>query len=159
MRRGQLLFLIGVCACASLKTGSIQMNGDEYKAVDLDFENCAMGKSYKFIEVMVPVEFKLSKHDNDGFCEYRFAYKNEAIFYVSSNTFSGSMLNYENRLKNHISTYSTNRSENDTIRNNGREMNGKYWLEWINGGYAIGYFNADDSLKFEETLASIKLSN
>lgn len=155
MRRGILLFLISMYGCAIQKAPLNQTN--EEIEIRLDFQDCNPEQEFEFLELTVPSGYQLSKIEEHGFCEYRLVYADESILYVSTNTYSGSKLNYKNRLDKEIRTYSTNRSENDTIRNSGVEANQNYWLEWINGNYVVGYIHAQDTLKFDRALGSAKL--
>lgn len=156
MRRGQLLLMIiGAIACASLKPDSGKTGTKE---VQLDFEQCLTNNAFKSIDLKVSNGFKLTKHVNRGFCEYRFAYEDGSILYVSSDIYSGSELNYENRLSSGISTYSVNRSENDTIRSGGEEQGGRYWSEQIIGSYTVGFVQVTDSSRFIKTLDTIRLN-
>lgn len=144
-----------MCSCAMQKTS---MNENQ-SLVQLDFRNCAERNAFDYINLNLADGYQTTKVQNQGFCEYQFIYKDESILYVSTNTFSGSRLNYKNRLNASIKTYSQNRSENDTIRNSGVEEDGEYWLEWINGSYVVGYVNASDSTVFDKVIESISLRN
>ncbi|MEP1032265.1 hypothetical protein [Ekhidna sp.] len=155
MRRGLLPFLICIYGCAVQNADLNESLDDSY--VQLNFQNCEPANEYKFLELILPPGYRMTKAEEHGFCEYRFEYKDESILYISSNTFSGSKLNYENRLKYNIKTYSKNRSKSDTIRNDGVEEDKKYWLEWINGSYTVGYINAVDTTKFIQALESVRL--
>lgn len=125
--------------------------------VQLDFQNCSEENEFESMTLLIPDGYKMTKFEEHGFCEYRFRFKDESIFYISTNTFSGSKLNYKNRMDNDISTYSKNRSVYDTIRNDGREYDENFWLEWINGSYTVGYVNSPDSIQFNKAIKSIKL--
>ncbi len=153
MRRVILILLFGISGCA-IQHGSLS---EEIERVRLDFRNCIPDLSYSFIDIKVPTGHKLFKTGERGFCEYMMTFPDKSVLYVSSNIYAGSSLNYLNRLNMNIMTYSTNRSENDTIRNNGVEADGKYWLEWIVGDYVVGYINTIDSAKFNQSLGTIEL--
>ncbi len=154
MRRGLLPLLICVCGCVA--QNSLTDRFEDNQLIALDFRNCAPDNGIQKLELVVPPGYDLKKVEEHGFCEYRFIYQDQSILYVTSNTFDGSKLNYENRLDSDIRTYSTMRSENDTIQNSGA-INGLSWLEWINGSYVIGYTNNTDSLRFAKAIKSVKV--
>ncbi len=154
MRRGILLFIVALCGCALQNTPS----NNDLKDFRLDFTNCNQNE-LQFLTIKVPGDYKIHKTTEHGFCEYMMtSKKNNSIVYVSSNTITGSSLNYENRLNNKIETYSINRSERDTIKNSGLESDGEFWLEWIMGSYVIGYVNVQDSAFFNSAIDSVILS-
>ncbi|WP_436516590.1 hypothetical protein [Ekhidna sp. To15] len=154
MRRGLLPLLICICSCATQNSIADRSGG----RLSLDFRDCVPDSEMQLLE-LAPVEgYDLTKEMEHGFCEYRFSYKDGSIFYISTNTYSGSKLNYPNRLRDNIATYSVNRTENDTIKNSGIYER-QHWLESINGSYVVGYVNAPDTLKFFNVIQSVELSN
>lgn len=152
MRRGILLFVLSMYGCA-LQIGGMQSEADVLK---LDFEDDISEASYQLL-LRPPEGFKLSRIQEDQFYEYRLVYADKSTFYISGNIYDGSRLNAQNRYDQGIRSYSANRTLYDTIRNAGVQSNQKYWLEWINGKYAIGYVNAPDSIKFLRSLENIQL--
>lgn len=154
MRRGILLLIICSTYGCAIQNKSLS---EEVEIVRLDFTNCVPETSYKSIDLKIPKGYKLYKSEEHGFCEYMMTLSDKSVLYVSTNIYAGSTLNYQNRLNRNIQTYSTNRSENDTIRNAGVERDGKFWLEWIMGNYVVGYINATDSVRLNESIRTVKL--
>lgn len=152
MKRGfYIILLMTVAACATVRY-------EGTSSVNLNFKNCGPDLGYTKIKLFLPEIYKLKKVvDDHGFCEYRFTYSNGAVLYVSSNVYYGSSLNYQNRLSEGIITYSENRSIGETIKNSGREEDGRYWLEWINANYVIGYVNHPDSVNARDIFLEVKL--
>jgi len=102
----------------------------------------------------------LKKIINEGFCEYQLKYKDSLIFYVSSDIYSGSRINFKNTYAIGIDTYAKSRSLEpvDTIKNEGQQENGKYWLEYILGDVVVGYVNMPLSheIKFKHMINTLK---
>lgn len=126
----------------------------------LDFKNCLLKrKPYNSILIEVPKKYKLNKVINNGFCEYRFIYKEGLIIYISSNIYNGSSLNYENLYKKGIISYSRGRKDDfkDTIKNSGLSIRSTYWLEYILGDVVVGYVNVPEDKKevFDKAVSSI----
>ena len=148
--KGRLFILLITISCVATKK--------QHDSVTIfSFKDCALSQNFT-LSVNTIEDYRLEKIEEDGFCEYRLSYDDGSVFYVGSNVYTGSTLNYRNRLANGIKTYSSNRTKSDTIRNSG-EYNGRYWLEWINGSYVMGYVNASDTSKFFDSIESIKLEN
>ena len=148
-----------VSACTKLQQRQ-SLREPSLTAVTLDFQNCGEELDYSSIKIEIPEGYELKKVDNDyGFCEYRLNYKEDVTFYVSSNIYSGSKLNYENRLNIGVETYSVNRIENDTIVYGGKQGNSRLWKEFIVGSYVVGYVNAIEPEVFEQSIQSLRLSN
>ena len=154
MRRGSLPLILCLCCCSLQKsTNSL----DDF--VILDFTKCTQEARIKHLRINPPSGYHLSEMNEHGFCEYRFKYKDGTILYVTTDIYSGSKLNYQNRLKSNIQTYSVNRSENDTIRINGLGQGNTHWLEWICGSFAVGYVEVKDSAIFNKAIKSIELKD
>ena len=129
-------------------------------SLSLSFEDCGEGVSYRAMEFRMTSDFKREKlADDQAFCEYRFDMSNETIFYLTSNIYDGSSLNYENRLAAGVTSYSLNRRVGDTIHVSGTQADGKFWKEHINGTYTIGYVNATDTSFFDDIIDSILLKD
>lgn len=63
----------------------------------LDFRNCELAeKSYNYVEIELPKGFKKKQTNIEGFCEYRFSYKDKSVIYITTNIYKGSRLNYGN---------------------------------------------------------------
>lgn len=126
----------------------------------LDFRNCELAeKNYNYIEVELPKGFKKKQTNIEGFCEYRFSYKDKSVIYITTNIYKGSRLNYGNLYKigidgyNHRKTYMS-----DTIKNNGKNSQNLYWLEHILGDIVVGYVDIPENRKeeFDKIILSIK---
>lgn len=126
----------------------------------LDFRDCELAeKNYNYIEVELPKGFKKKQANIEGFCEYRFSYKDKSAIYITTNIYKGSRLNYGNLYKigidgyNHRKTYMS-----DTIKNNGKNSQNLYWLEHILGDIVVGYVDIPENRKeeFDKIILSIK---
>ncbi len=149
--------MMAFCSQVPQKPSSIYL---ETASLDLDFHDCGEELNYSIIILQVASGYQLKKIvDEYGFCEYQLHYQDGTIFYVSSNIYSGSRTNYDNRLQKGIDTYSVNRRLNDTLVVGGRQENESLWKELIVGSYAVGYLNAKDPSVFERTIQQIKLKN
>ncbi len=153
MRRGPFAFLLlAVMSCA------IQNNPNRLKSLTLDFQDCGQDLNYNFIELKLQKGFTLARtKDEYGFCEYQMKFSNGAVFYLTSNIYNGSSLNYDNRLRIGVETYSKNRSIGDTLSIGGKQLDNKLWKESIIRSFTVGYLDVDDSESFEKTIQSIKL--
>ncbi len=129
-----------------------------WKELRLSFKGCGEQIGYRAIKLDVPKGYELKKVVADhGFCEYQFWYDQGTVLYISSNIYTGSQLNYENRLYNGTSTYSQERKTNDTIKVSGKQKDELYWMEFIQGNHVIGYINSPDSTLFRRTVNSVDL--
>lgn len=155
MRRGILVLIMGVCGCALQNGKSGSPNAG---VVTLDFTQCSDSVIFRAIQLLPPKGYKLLKVDDHQFCEYRMVYEDRSILYISTNIYDGSNLNAENRYREGIITYSSNRSLYDTIRNSGKNGD-RYWLEWINGTYVVGYVDVSDTATFHIAIKSINLGD
>jgi hypothetical protein len=139
----------------------IPSSNRKFKKVSLKFENCLVDdKNYQQLSVKLLKGYKLKKVEKEGFCEYRFKYKESAYFYVSTDIYSGSYLNSKNRYNIGINTYAISRSLQpvDTILNSGIQEDGRLWKEYILGDLVVGYINCSVEIKplFEESINSLK---
>lgn len=105
----------------------------------------------------IPKGYSKKFIENEGFCEYRFTFKDGAIVYISSDVWYGSSLNFENR---HFVGHESYNKESvlDTIVLEGVQANSKYWSEQIIGDIMVGYVNASVEKRalFEEAFSSIR---
>lgn len=150
-----LLFVVG-CSSAQINNDQIKT-----KVIKLDFEQCLLDdKEYNQIRIEVMKGFKKKKVVKHGFCEYQLWYKDSSVFYVSTDIYSGSRLNYENLYQIGIDTYAKSRSLNpvDTILNSGEQINDHYWLEYVMGDVVIGYVNVNSEKKkiYDQLMKSLK---
>lgn len=126
------------------------------KQITLDFKNCRVMGELEKLRLTLPDGFELiTLEPEEGFCEYQLLYPDQSIYYVSTNIYSGSRINYKNRYEAGISTYSVNRSINDTLNVRGVQQDGRYWHESIRGSYVVGYANLSDTTQFENVCIEI----
>jgi hypothetical protein len=161
MKEVLIIFLVFIivsgCVTAQSKEAS-----EKSKTVLLDFRNSLLyEKGYNEIEVEIPKGLKKKRvNDYHGYREYRFTHRDGSVFYVSTNIYDGSRLNYGNLMSIGIDTYSNSRRLElvDTIKNTGAQANGRYWLEYILGDVVVGYYNASTERKpeFDKALATIR---
>jgi hypothetical protein len=126
----------------------------------LDFKDCDdKEKGYNFIKINITKELKKSKIINDAFCEYRFTSKDKSIIYISSDVYRGSRLNYKNLYEIGIDGYYPRKTSiSDTIKNEGRDAQNLYWLEYVLGDVVVGYNNVSETnkQKYDTIISSIK---
>jgi hypothetical protein len=111
----------------------------------------------KSFQLKIPNGGVLQKlRDMDGYDEYRINYSDSSVIYITNNSWSGSRLNYKNRFDAGIKTIS--RSENDTLRINGVQQNGRLWEERFVGQVVVGYVNLKPKNKtvFDEALSTLQ---
>jgi hypothetical protein len=149
-----LALIISVCvfSCA------INQSHRSEKIVKLNFSKCIIAsESFKYLAIKMPRGYSKKFIGNEGICEYRFAFKDGAIAYVSSDVWYGSSLNFENRHSMGHESYNK-KALLDTIVLKGIQANNKYWSEQIIGDIMVGYVNASENKRalFEETFSSIK---
>ena len=145
---------VSVLSCNSSR---LVPNIEQSRNLRLSFNRCN-GAGFLALSIQVPKGYNLKKVvDEHGFCEYQLRYESQGVLYVSSNIYSGSSLNYENRLRAGIGTYSERRTANDQISVNGTQGDGKYWMEKIVGKYTIGYLNVSDTTFFDGSLQRVEL--
>lgn len=153
----RVLFWFIVASAISCNSSKV-VGGEQFKKLRLNFRGCGEELDFRAISILVPEGYDLKRViDNHGFCEYQLWYGGYGTLYVSSNIYSGSPLNYENRLRAGIGTYSDNRDNNDQITVRGVQEDGKYWVELITGKYAAGFVNITDSTFFKNSLQQIEL--
>lgn len=129
------------------------------KKIKLDFTKCLVeDKGYNYLSISIPKGFKKKWEQSHGFCEYQFHYR-DAVFYVSTDIYSGSRINIQNRFEIGIDTYARSRSLEpvDTIKEGGIQTDGRYWEEQILGSYVVGYANASATQveSFKRTINSV----
>ena len=92
-------------------------------------------------------------------CEYRFSYPDSSIFYITTDVWSGSRINFQNRDRAGYDIYRRDKPS-DTLVVSGQMQSKKFWKEQIMGNYAYGYSNADKDKKklFDQSGKSILLS-
>ncbi|MEO9871831.1 hypothetical protein [Ekhidna sp.] len=158
MRRGIFLIIVMlVGGCIAVKKIDASEN---LKSLKISFKDCGEDLSYDYIKLDVPKNYDLTKvRDDYGFCEYQFNYQDNSTLYVSSNSYSGSKLNYKNRLRIGVESYSKNRTKYDSIVNGGIQQNEKFWKEAIYGRYTIGYVDIIKPEAFEMAMRSVKIIN
>lgn len=126
----------------------------------LDFKDCdSKEKQYDFIQINITKDFKKDKMINDAFCEYRFINKDKSIVYVSSDIYRGSRLNYKNLYNIGIDGYYPRRTMfSDTIKNQGKDTQNLYWLEYVLGDVVIGYtrVSEENKQKYDTIISSLK---
>ncbi|MEQ8628650.1 hypothetical protein [Ekhidna sp.] len=153
MKRGMFILVIAMIGCATAN-----YHGRLFHEIKLEFEGCGPELSFSAIQLSLPKGHQKDKVvDEYGFCEYRFTYPDGSIHYISSNIYYGSSLNYENRYKLGIETYSNNRKENEEIINKGEMMDGIFWMECIQMRYVIGYVNSPNAIPSDAIFKDIKL--
>ena len=160
MKRGSFKYLsLLVILMSCVQTPQKSSSGSTKSvSINLDFQHCGEELNYRAIEVELSRNYKLEKVVDDyGFCEYQLRYDDGSVFYVSSNIYSGSRMNYDNRLQIGVDTYSVNRTKNDTIVNGGKQDDELLWKEVIVGTYVVGYLNTDNPEAFELAIQGIKL--
>lgn len=143
----ELLLLFFATGCSSAQ---INIDQIKTKVVTLDFQQCLLKvKEYSQISLEAVKGFKKKKVIKHGFCEFQLWYKDSSVFYVSTDIYSGSRLNYENLFNIGVDTYAKSRSLNpvETILNSGDQANGNYWLEHVMGDVVVGYVNASSEKK------------
>lgn len=137
-------------------------------SVTLDFTKWIpeeYGYKYRYIRIDALKGHKLKKveYKYDGWFEYQFLYKDESVFFVSTNILEGSRLNSENLWDIGIKTLAISRSLEpvDTIKKEGVQKDGRYWSTYILGDVAVGYTNATKEKKeyFQQMLNSIQRLN
>lgn len=123
----------------------------------LDFSQCFVEDKNCNIQINIKEEYELSCNLDPGLCEYRFNYKNSSALYISTDIYCGSSLNSTNRQSIGIDIYRKN-NVLDTIRHEGMQKNGKYWLEYILGDYVVGYVNVpiEQKNEFDQMINSIQ---
>lgn len=141
-------------SCAPLKTNKVQNHR-------LNFEkSIPENRNYDTICIRLKKGAKKSRLEDNGCYEYQFLYSDSSIFYVSSNIYSGSRLNFQNLLTIGVDTYGINRSNNplDTIKNAGIQSDGNFWLEYILGDVVVGYVNANHQKQqiFNKSIESLE---
>lgn len=114
----------------------------------LDFSQCFIGDKNCNIQINIKRKYKLLYNLDFGLCEYRFNYKDSSALYISTDVYCGSSLNSTNRQSIGIDIYRKN-NVLDTIRHEGLQKNGRYWLEYILGDYVVGYVNVPVEQKDE----------
>lgn len=145
------------------------------RRVTLDFSKCVIpisdeeyGHSYKYVKISALKGYKLEKITPLGckwceWCEYRFIYKDGSVFAVSTYFINGTRLNRDNLNDIGINTLAVHRSLEpvDTIKYEGRQKNGNYWLQYVLGDIAIGYANATIEKKeyFDQMIISLQKRN
>lgn len=139
----------------------IPTSNNKFKNVIINFENCLIDdKNYEKLSVKLLKGFKLKEVEKEGFCEYRFKYKQSTYFYITTDIYSGSYLNSKNRYNIGINTYAKSRSLHpvDTILNSGIQEDGRLWKEHILGDLVVGYINCSAEIKplFEESINSLR---
>ncbi|WP_372530121.1 hypothetical protein [Ekhidna sp.] len=153
-----MIWFLLVSFVAGCNGAKVATNATQLRSLRLNFKNCGEKLSFREISIQVPEGYQLSKEiDTHGFCEYQLSFENDGVLYISSNIYTGSSLNYENRLKAGIETYSDNRSVNEQIKVKGTQADGRYWMEQIEGNYTVGYVNVLDTTFFSGSLQNIKL--
>ncbi|MBK8705371.1 MAG: hypothetical protein IPN33_18570 [Saprospiraceae bacterium] len=128
------------------------------KIMKLNFSKCIISsEAFKYIIVKIPRGYSKNYIENEGICEYRFAYKDGSIVYISSDVWYGSSLNVENRHAMGHESYNK-KALLDTIILSGIQTNTKYWSEQIIGDILLGYVNASEDKRtlFEYAFSSIK---
>ncbi|NMH24465.1 hypothetical protein [Flavobacterium solisilvae] len=146
MRKNVILIIVSLLLvkCSSTQTKEKTFNER------LNFSKCLLEeKSFDYIETKLSKGYSIKKINLKGFCEYRFVYKDSSIFYVSSNIYNGSRLNYDNLFSIGINGYNKrNTISSDIIKNEGVNKN-LYWLEFILGDYVVGYVGVKEERKNE----------
>ncbi|MEM7296876.1 MAG: hypothetical protein AAF391_01255 [Bacteroidota bacterium] len=125
---------------------------------EFDFSDCrSLNSSIEKVLVKVSKSFVLNEVDSGhGFCEYQLFFEDSAVFYMTNDIYSGSMLNAKNLMHIGISGY-INRSLNDTIINQGQQSDSLFWKEAILNDVVVGYINAskEDKVLFEHWIKTI----
>jgi len=140
-----ILMTSTILYCHPTKNRSTEWNTLKYKADFVDGSNM-IKKEYC---IRVPKGGKVLKETSlftgDFHTEWRILYPDSSIFYINNNEWSGSVLNYPNRLKIGISGY-TKKHLSDTLIHSG-SVNGLSWKECVIGDIVLGYVEASSSRK------------
>ncbi|HMP26296.1 MAG TPA: hypothetical protein PKC76_19360 [Saprospiraceae bacterium] len=155
MTKKQILALI-ISACVF--SCAINQSHRSERAVKLNFSKCIVSsEAFKYLIIQMPKGYSKKFIENEGVCEYRFAFKDGAIAYVSSDVWYGSSLNFENRHSIGHESYNK-KALLDTIVLKDIQANNKYWSEQIIGNIMVGYVNASEDKRalFEKAFSSIK---
>lgn len=149
-----LVIILFNCKCTTQKKVHTKSH------VILDFKACDRNeKQYDFIQIDITKNFKKYKMIDDAFCEYRFINKDKSIIYVSSDIYSGSRLNYKNLYDIGINNYYPKKTMfSDTIKNQGKDAQNLYWLEYLLGDVVIGYTKVpiENKQKYDTLISSLK---
>ncbi len=126
--------------------------------ITMSFEKCIVASdSYTKIQALVPTASDRTHDAREGMCYYTFSYKSSAVFYIGNNVWTGSLVNFENRIRiGHVS-YNKN-TLLDTVRVGGVLPNGERWTEQLLGDVLVGYANASQSeaVMFDVAIKSIE---
>lgn len=155
-------FLILIIVLVNLKC-STRKEAYTKDHIILDFKDCdSREKQYHFIQIDITKDFKKDKMINDGFCEYRFTNKDKSIIYISSDIYRGSRLNYKNLYDIGIDGYYPRKTVlSDTLKNQGKDSQNLYWLEYVLGDVVIGYTKVSEESKpkYDRIISSLKRIN
>ncbi|NJY61897.1 hypothetical protein HC174_03890 [Salinimicrobium sp. CDJ15-81-2] len=142
------VFVLGCGTSADLK--KVYYTSDFLSSTKKGFE------THSYV-ISVPRKYKLIKEDfNPEYKEIIYEYKDSIKFYITDDTFGGSSLNGDNKLRSGITSISRT-DLNDTTKMGGVQQDGRYWKEYILGDVVVGYLNVPENRKeeFDLTLQSI----
>ena len=97
-------------------------------------------------------------HTGDYHSEFRVNYPDSSIIYITNNEVRGSVLNFENRVRQGFDVY---RKEHllDTISVSAQLLNGDYWRETILGQVVVGYINvpSNKTERYDKSISTIRI--
>ena len=151
------LLFISITLAVSCSSQNLGVKTIEYKGIFPE-ESKNPNRSYL---LDVPKGGKLLKGDaritGDYHTEYRITYPDSSVLYITNNEWGGSRLNSNNLYAIGITGYSKKHLL-DTLNNEGKQPDQKYWRECIMGDIVIGYVNVPFSKKgeYDKVLSTLR---